>query len=544
MTPPGTRAVVARAPGVASGPPAQSGPAYDGGPVWMRVVPPVVTLAVMLWGISGSSYWRDESATLAAVHRPFTQLIRMLGHVDAVHGAYYVVMWPLVRVAGSSELVTRLPSALAMAVAAGLLAALGRRLVSPAAGLAAGLIFAFLPAVSLYGQDARSYAMVTAAAAGASYLLIRLITVTGGRRGWLAGYGACLAAVGLLNIFGLLLIVAHAVTVAAACLRQADGRARRSLALGWLAAAAAAAAVTSPIVLLAWTERSQLAWLTSITPAVSLEQLVGAGKMPVALAVILASGLAASALTGRAALRAGWPLMLPALAVPWLVVPPALLILVSRFIPLYTFRYVVFCLPAGALLGGAGLAAVGRAIATGLGRVPAREQAREQRPEQRREPAAPGRRPGLVLTALGWATGAAALAIVALFGLGAQRSVRAADGHLDNIRRADQIVAANMRPGDAAIYDTPADENLRTAYPYGMDKLIDITQAQSPIQSGTLSGTSLPPAAVRQRVSGISRLWVIEVHQATRLPVLQGLGLRLVRVWHPANLWLFLYTLR
>ena len=133
---------------------------------------------------------------------------------------------------------------------------------------------------------------------------------------------------------------------------------------------------------------------------------------------------------------------------------------------------------------------------------------------------------------------------MALFGLGAQRSVRAADGHLDNIRRADQIVAANMRPGDAAIYDTPADENLRTAYPYGMDKLIDITQAQSPIQSGTLSGTSLPPAAVRQRVSGISRLWVIEVHQATRLPVLQGLGLRLVRVWHPANLWLFLYTLR
>ena len=133
---------------------------------------------------------------------------------------------------------------------------------------------------------------------------------------------------------------------------------------------------------------------------------------------------------------------------------------------------------------------------------------------------------------------------MALFGLGAQRSVRAANGHLDDIRRADQIVAANMRPGDAVIYDTPADENLRTAYPYGMGKLIDLTQAQSPIQSGTLAGTSLPPAAVRHRVSGVTRLWVIEVHQATRLPVLQGLGLRLVRVWHPSNIWLFLYVLR
>jgi len=541
MTPPATRAPLARAPGAAARPPVRPGRAYDGGPVWMWLVPPVVTLAVTLWGITGSSYWRGEWATLAAVHRPFTQLIRMLGHVDAVHGAYYVIMWPLVRVAGSSELVTRLPSAVAMAAAAGLVAALGRRLVSPSAGLASGLVFAVLPAVSLYGQDARSYALVTAAAAGASYLLVRLITATGGRLGWLAGYGACLAAVGLLNIFGLLLIGAHAVTVATACLRRAGRPARRSLALGWLAAAAAAAAVTSPIVLLAWTERSQLAWLTKISQIQSLVALLGAGEMPVALCVIVACGVLASALSGRAALRAGWPLMLPALAVPWLVVPPALLILMSRFTPLYTFRYVVFCLTAGALLGGAGLAAVGRAIATGLGWARGRADGGGDGRGPGAGQAGWGRWPRVALTALGWVTCAAALAMVALFGLGAQRSARAANGHLDDIRRADQIVAANMRPGDAVIYDTPADENLRTAYPYGMGKLTDITQAQSPIQSGTLSGTSLPLAAVRQRVGGVSRLWVIEVHQVTQLPVLQGLGLRQLRVWHPANLWLFLY---
>lgn len=527
MTPPSQRAVLAREPGLAADPVRPPARRFDGGPVWMRVVPPVVTLAVTLWRISGSSYWRDESATLAAVQRPFGQLIRMLGHVDAVHGAYYILMWPVVRVAGSSPLVARFPSAVAMAVAAGLVAALGRRLVSPATGLAAGLIFAVVPVVSLYGQDARSYAMVTALAATASYLLVRLITAPGGRRRWLAGYWACLTGVGLLNFFGLLLIAAHAVTVLVACLREGDRRARRSLALGWLAAAAGAVLVTSPVVLLSWTERSQLAWLNAprISTITGLEQLAGSGWMPVGLAIVLACGVLASAVTGRAALRRGWPVLLPALAVPWLAVPPLLLLGASLLTPLYTFRYVLFCVPAGALLAGAGLAAIGRALATWFGRDPAGAA-------------------GTGLRVLGWAVCAVALAVVTALGFSTQLQDRGPAGHEDNIRRADQIVAANIRPGDAVIYETPADENLVAAYPYGLDRLANIAQYQSPSASGTLSGTTLPAAAVRQRIAGVSRLWVIEVHRRARLPVLQGLGLRQLRSWHTADLWLFLYAAR
>ncbi len=37
---------------------------------------------------------------------------------------------------------------------------------------------------------------------------------------------------------------------------------------------------------------------------------------------------------------------------------------------------------------------------------------------------------------------------------------------------------------------------------------------------------------------------MIEVHHRTRLPVLQGLGLRQLRIWHTADLWLFLYAPR
>ena len=153
----------------------------------MRVLPPVATFVIMLWGITGASYWRDEAATLSAVQRPLGDLLRMLGNIDAVHGAYYLLIWVFVRVGGTGELVTRLPSAVAMAGAAAAVAALGRRLVSPRAGLASGLVFAILPPVSMYGQDARPYAIVVMLAAVASYLLVRAMAAERGHRAPLAG---------------------------------------------------------------------------------------------------------------------------------------------------------------------------------------------------------------------------------------------------------------------------------------------------------------------------------------------------------------------
>jgi len=224
-------------------------------------LPPVVTFVIMLWGITGASYWRDEAATLSAAQRPFGNLLQTLGNIDAVHGAYYILIWVAVRLGGTGELVTRFPSALAMAGAAAAVAALGRRLISPRAGLASGLVFAVLPEVSLYGQDARPYAIVVALAALASYLLVRAMQADrGARYRWLTGYAVCLAALGIVDIFGLLLIPAHAVTVLVRCLRSTgagtgeaggtggagDRQDVRSLALGWLAAAAAGTLLASP----------------------------------------------------------------------------------------------------------------------------------------------------------------------------------------------------------------------------------------------------------------------------------------------------------
>ena len=390
---------------------APAGGLISAGPLWMRVVPPLAALLVMLCGIDGASYDYDEAATLSAVHRSFSQLLAMLRSIDAVHGPYYVLIWVVARLGGTSELAIRLPSALAMVVAAAGVTAIGRRLVSPRAGLAAGLVFVALPMVSFYGQDARPYAIMTAFGTFGSYALLRVLEAEPGRRrrGWLVVYAACMAGLGLAQVFALLLITAHAVTVTVRCLsRREPGR--WSLALGWLIAVLFAIAAGSVILALGWKQRGSLNTMTYLPWWTRLYGLFGSGWLELALAVALTSGIAASALRGR--LRGNWPGGLVALCLPWLVLPPVLLLVASTnyYSPLYAVRYVAYCVPAIALLAGA------------------------------------------ALDALGWAAGAAGLIAIVLAGLHLQLSERGPGGHGWDIRTADRIIAAHRRPGDAVLY--------------------------------------------------------------------------------------------
>lgn len=48
------------------------------------------------------SYWLDETATVSAVGRPVPALLAMLHRVDAVHGVFYLLLWPWAR-AGHAE---------------------------------------------------------------------------------------------------------------------------------------------------------------------------------------------------------------------------------------------------------------------------------------------------------------------------------------------------------------------------------------------------------------------------------------------------------
>ena len=503
-----------------TGPAQPAGSAGLSGP-WLPLLPAAVTLLAGLYRISGPSFSKDETATLAAVHRSFPQLIRLLGHVDVVHGAYYVLIWVVVRAfGGSSELIVRLPSALAMAAAAYVITLLGRRLASGWAGLAAGLTFAILPSVSSYAQDAREGALLAALAATASYCLLRAPdTGPGGRRrGWLAGYGVTLALLGFGNLFALLLVVAHALTLwlwhrggddAAAGGQAARGQVDRGLVQGWVIAVLAVAVAVSPVAVVGYSQLHQIHWIQppGLKDVLSTERLLGRTSLVLATVAVVAAAVA-SRLARRRPLGGCWPGRLVALCLPWLVLTPLILLTASLAHPVYTFRYIVFCIPAAALLTGPALVALGRYA------------------------------------------GPAALIALLVIGLPTQVFQRSAVGHGINIRQVDRIVGRAREPGDALLNVSSrrgadkgtGEHTMEAAYPYGLARLRDISTGQSPQQSGTLGGTYAPTQLIRARAASVRRIWVVEWTSPRPVVLLDGLGFRLVRRWDIQGLWLRLYA--
>ncbi|WP_425444537.1 glycosyltransferase family 39 protein, partial [Streptomyces alboverticillatus] len=223
------------------------------------VVPAAVMLVLGLWGLDRGTMWRDEAATLQVARRSLPEIRRLLEDVDAVHGLYYLLMHPLAAL-GAGETTLRLPSVVAAAATAALVAALGRRLARPRVGLWAGLLYAVTPFVSHYAQEGRSYALVAAGAALATCLLIRAVEGTPGedggppRYGRWAGYGAVVAVTALLHEFAVLLLAAHAVTL---LVSRVPGRVWR----GWGCAAVAACGLLAPLAVLSRRQSEQVSWI-------------------------------------------------------------------------------------------------------------------------------------------------------------------------------------------------------------------------------------------------------------------------------------------
>jgi mannosyltransferase len=498
-------------------------PGHDARSAWLSLLPAAVTAVVVAIGLSVPSYWRDEAATVAAVHRPLGALVRMLGNVDAVHGTYYLLIWPVAQLFGTGETALRIPSLVGMAVAAGLITAIGRRVASPTVGLLSGLLFAVSPTVSEFGQMARSYAILTMAAALASYALVRVLEQDASRVRWL-WYAVSLAVLGALNIFALLLIPAHGITMLLRYRTRSGGGARRAAWRRWLIAAAVALAINLPLISLASHQRAQIQWVPAFSPSEigNAADLLGPPWMTAGLALlVLGGGILAVARRrsgngGTAASRVdqpgstGWGAVC-ALCVPWLVVPPVVLMLATViYTPVYTQRYVLFCMPAAALMTAVAVAEVARV---------------------------PGRR------VAGWAVAATAVVVVAALGFTLQVQYRQPWGHADDIRDADSIIAASARPGDVLAYRWPVFMPISYAYPGGLGRLPDIQVGRAAIPSGTLAGTPASLGVMQQRIRRAKRFWLVQVSGITPEPkLLNGLHMRMVWTWQVSDMWLELYV--
>lgn len=463
------------------------------------IVPPCCMFILALWKISGPSYWRDEAATLSAVRRPFPVLLHMLGRTDVVHSVYYLLMWPLVHTLGTAEVVVRMPSALAAAAAAGGVAAIGRRVASDNVGLLSGLVFALLPVTSRYGQESRSYALVMALGVGASYMFVR--TMESERAGrWYAAYSVTLALMAWMHLMTLALPIAHCVT---AVLRNRRWHLPRPL----VAAIAAAVIAVIPLVVLAWPQQhgtERFLGLTNLRTANDiLMRLTGSWLTLIAVVPLLIIAIAAAR---------QYP-DLNQLCLPWLLIPPLILVLAGAFYPIYDSRYILYCVPPVSILTGLG-------IEKTIARVSGRFRPRAVLPKRE--------------------VAFAAIAAVMVLGIPAQLTGRSAAGHGDNIRLAAQIVAENQKPGDAVLYAPKWWRQVAAAYPHGFSRLRDISLRTTPAQADNFTGTQFSNAVVRRRLGHVDRVWLVEYLVFRPSPAL-GATWAVIRRWHAGTLVLTLY---
>ena len=456
------------------------------------LIPGVVLLLADGYGLGRLTLWRDEAATVDGASRPLLGIFAMAGHIDAVNSAYYLLMHPWIAVAGISETALRLPSVLAMAVAAVFTAAIGRRLAragqlpAPAlTGMLAGLLFVAAPEVTWYAQEARAYALVTMCATIATYLLLR--SLADSRWRWWLCYGVAIVATGLLNLLALPLLAAHAVTVGIAQARQRPGRAPESTAASpspvsrWLTIAGAAVVLLIPLILIGLGQRKeQIGWAARPgLHSVSSLAVWFAGSRPLELlmGVLVIIGVTVTLVT-----RPRAPLDVVTVALPWLILPPALLLLASQLHPVYDPRYVVYCLPALALLGAAGLAGITRLVMRST-----------------------GQRAG---GAVAWLPAALIVVLLAALVAGPQRSVRLASARPDNLRLAAAIVAAHGRSGDAVLYLPSIWRVYSLAYPAPYRRLRDVALAAPPAAAANIYGTEVRAGALRTRFTTVTRVWV------------------------------------
>jgi mannosyltransferase len=323
------------------------------------------------------SVWYDEAATVTSAQRSWGQLWAELHTVDAVHGLYYALMHAWFWLVGYTPFTLRLPSALAVGVAAALVVALGRRLAGLRVGVVAGIVFLLLPRVQWAGTEGRPYATITTLS-----VLLTLVGITAVRRTrsahaarWWVAYGATALVAVTFNVYLSLAVVAHAVVLLWTLLAERSAARSsapvRSAARGvpplvsrrvlvrWAVAAGAAAVVAAPFVVVVAGQAKQVGWIKGITEAtrgqVFATAWFGASDPYATVAwVLMALGVVAvfvGAHRRQPAVRDLLRAQTARVALPIVVVPTAVLLVATALGErLYSPKYASLSLPFVAVL--------------------------------------------------------------------------------------------------------------------------------------------------------------------------------------------------
>ncbi|WP_243769186.1 glycosyltransferase family 39 protein [Streptomyces cyanogenus] len=459
-------------------------------------LPALVMLALGLWGLDRGGMWRDEAVSYQVGRRTVPQIWRLLHDVDAVHGLYYLLLHAVLAV-HPGEVVLRLPSLCAAAGTAGLVAALGMRLVRPRVGLWAGLLYAVTPMAGHYAQEGRSYAIVAAGATGATLLFVRAVQ---GGSWW--PYGVVLGLTCWLHEFAVLLLLAHAVSLA---LARSPGRVWR----GWGCAAVAVVLALLPMVVVSRAQAAQLAWLRAPTTETA-RRLLSMFLGPTDEVFWVCLGLGVLGLAGLVGRRG--EVTCAGVAFPVVVLPPVALMLASQMSPLYVDRYVLYALSGAPLLVACGAERAAR-VARVVGRLRAGSRSRRGAPaalsDGRPHDDGRPRTPPLLPLPYGTLTGVLALALSLLHQFPLLQKDREPGHRPDDLGAVSRLAARNLPPGASVLFFPGSMRNAALTYPGAFRGIRDVALVTGAAESGTLYGREAGPVEVRRRLARLDRVWVV-----------------------------------
>ncbi|TFD86827.1 glycosyltransferase family 39 protein [Cryobacterium serini] len=428
------------------------------------------------------SYWGDEAASIMSAERSFSSLFGLLDNIDAVHGLYYLFLHGWIDLFGGSEISTRLPSAIAIGVAAAGTVVLARFFMGSRVAISGGLIFAVLPRVTYMGAEARSTAIATAIAVWLTVLLVHALrSGTASRRRqvtlWL-GYSLLLALGMYVFLFLALLLPVHAVVVVVAARRHLLGR----NVVAWLGASAFGLLLAAPIILIGTSQREQIAFIgrrptVTVTEAAVMQwfdtipvAIMAWSLIVVAVLVVFLrrSGLHRAGLPDRAALS---------IFLAWMVLPSAILLIGTQVVtPMYSLRYLSLCAPA-----------VGVVIAVGVAALTTK-----------------------------WlrALAVAALVVVIVPAYVVQRGDFGKNEGSD-WRQVAEVMAARAAPGDGVVFDQSVRPSrvprlAMHVYPDAFVGLKDLTLTRSYAETGWLWDDVAPLSNVLPTVADLDRIWLLQ----------------------------------
>jgi mannosyltransferase len=309
----------------------------------------VLAAAISLAWASRPSLWFDEGATISAsASRTLPELWRLLGHIDAVHGLYYLLMHGWFTIFPPTEFWSRVPSSLAIGAAAAGVTVFTRQFSGRTTAVCAGAIFAILPRITWAGIEARSYAFAAAAAVWLTVLFV--VAVRRNRpRLWLFYALAFMLSI-LLSINLILLVLVYAAMLPLLAAKKS----RKSPVIWWAASSAVGIGSMTPFMVFAHGQVWQVNWIFPVSwhyafDIVLRQYFDHSVPFAVLTAVLIVAAIVAR-LTGVRA-PAGEIRSLLIISAAWIVIPTGIIVVYSAVDePIYFPRYLILTAPAMAVV--------------------------------------------------------------------------------------------------------------------------------------------------------------------------------------------------